>query len=146
MAQAALVRSILTDEMIELGRTLLTRLDEEGVVFEAALWLLDEEIQEWRLVLASGLIRTSGPRMLYRKIGRCLSGLGADRLIPLEMVSVVDERSQLVQSLRRALGSATSVDGTRLDGATIEGTRLPGCVLYRLRARQRIAAAKAKAS
>jgi hypothetical protein len=38
---------------------LLIGLDELGVNIDTAFWLLDEEIAEWRLILATGLIRTT---------------------------------------------------------------------------------------
>ncbi len=41
------------------GRSLLIGLDELGVNIDTAFWLLDEEIAEWRLILATGLIRTT---------------------------------------------------------------------------------------
>jgi hypothetical protein len=36
------------------------------------------------------------------------------------------------------LGTGASVDGTRLDNATIGGVRIPGCLLYRLSTRQKV--------
>lgn len=136
MAQTGLVKTTLTPEMIEAGRELLARLDALGTVFDAAFWLFDEEIGEWRLVLASRSVRTSGSRILYRKVNGALSKLGAAEVLSLEMISIVDQRDPVVRLLMGALGTAASVDGVRLDNATIDGVRIPGCFLYRLAGRQ----------
>jgi hypothetical protein len=54
------------------------------------------------------------------------------------MISIVGHRTPLVKSLRKTLGTAASVDGTRLDDAFIGGVSIPGCVLYRLSRRQKL--------
>jgi hypothetical protein len=43
-----------------------------------------------------------------------------------------------VKSLRKAVGTAASIDGTRLDNEFIDGVSIPGCVLYRLSRRQKL--------
>jgi len=144
VAEAVLVRTALTPEMIAAGRELLARLDALGTVFDAAFWLFDEEIGEWRLVFASRSIRTTGSRILYRKVNRALSKLDMTNVLSLEMISIVDQSDAIVQLLIGALGTAASVDGVRLDNAIIEGVRIPGCLLYRLARGQAGAARFAK--
>jgi len=130
--------------MIAAGRELLARLDALDPAFEAAFWLFDEEIGEWRLVLASRSVRNSGSRILYRKVNRALSKLGMAKALSLEMISIVDQRDPIVQLLIGALGTAASVDGVRLDNATIDGVHIPGCLLYRLTRGQARAASSGK--
>ena len=132
MAETVLMRADLTPAMIAGGRALLTGLDELGVSIDAALWLLDEEIAEWRLILASRLVRTDGPRILYRKVNRLLTKLRLQDVIWIDMVAIVDPHTRIVEALVGALGMTESVDGARLDNATIGGVRIPGCLLYRL--------------
>lgn len=146
MAETVLVRTALTPEMIAMGRELLVRLDALDTGFEAAFWLFDEEIGEWRLVLASPRVRISGSRILYRKVNRALAKLGAATVLSLEMISITDQRDPIVQSLVHALGSASSVDGVRLDNATVDGMRIPGSLLYRLTRRQWTTAGPTRAS
>lgn len=139
MAQAILVTSDLTPEMIATGRTLVTGLDGQGLIFDAAFWLLNEESSEWRLVLANRSVRKDGSRDLYNKVNRILARLRLQDAIWIGIVSIVDLRVPIVQSLRAALGTAGSVDGARLDNATIDGVRIPPCLIYRLSARQKLA-------
>lgn len=94
---------------------------------------------EWRLVLANRSVRRDGSRDLYNKVNRVLVRLRLQDTIWIGIVSIVDLRVPIVQSLRAALGTAGSVDGARLDNATIDGVRIPPCLVYRLTARQKLA-------
>jgi hypothetical protein len=139
MAETVLVRPDLTPEMATAGRALLAGLDAHGIIFDAAFWLLDEESGEWHLVLSSRSVRKDGSLSLYHKVNRVLSRLQLQDAIWIGEISIVDDRTQIVQSLRGALGTAASVDGARLDNATIGGVRIPGCMLYRLSPRHKVA-------
>jgi hypothetical protein len=138
MAETLLVRPDLTPEMATAGRALLAGLGAHGIIFDAAFWLLDEESGEWHLVLSSRSVRKDGSFSLYHKVNRVLSRLQLQDAIWIGEISIVDDRAQIVQSLRGALGTTASVDGARLDNATIGGMRIPGCMLYRLSTRQQV--------
>lgn len=132
MAETVLVRPDLTADMIAGGRTLLGYLDQLDIPVEAAFWLLDEDVPAWHLVLASPQMRTQGSIAMYRKVDKALGKLQLRETIWIGMVSVVDPHAKIVQLLVDALGMTTSVDGARLDNATIGGVRISGCLLYRL--------------
>jgi hypothetical protein len=138
MAETVLVKSDLTPEMAAAGRTLLAGLDAHGIIFDAAFWLLDEESGEWHLVLSSRSVRKDGSLSLYHKVNRVLSKLQLRDTIWIGNISIVDDRAQIVQSLRGALGTGASVDGTRVENATIGGVRIPGGMVYRLSPRQKV--------
>ncbi len=138
MAETVLVRSDLTPGMIVAGRRLVAGLDAQGLVFDAAFWLLDEDSANWHLVLASRSVRKDGSLSLYNRVNRALGKLQLQNVIWIGQIAIVDQRTPVVQSLRSALGAAGSVDGARLDNATIAGIRIPACLLYRLWAKQGI--------
>jgi hypothetical protein len=144
MAETVLVKADLTSDMIAAGRGLLTGLDAHGMIFDAAFWLLDEESGNWHLVLSSRSVRKDGSLALYHKVNRVLTKLRLQGAIWIGVISIVDHRAQIVQSLREALGTAGSVDGVRLDNATIDGVRVPACLVYRLSAKQKLAAQAGK--
>jgi hypothetical protein len=124
--------------MIEAGRRLLRHLDTAGTVFDTAFWLLDEDVDEWRLIMASQAVRTDGPKILYHKVNQALSALDLTGILSIDMVSIVNDQFPLVERLIGVLGTASSVDGLRLDNATVDGMRLPGCLLYRLTPKQMV--------
>ena len=139
MAETVLVRTDITPELIEAGRSLLIALDTQAPRFDAALWLMNEESGRWRLVLASRNIRKNGSVKLYQQVAKVIEKLDMAHLIWIGMISIVDLHTPIVEALRQRLGTAASVDGARLDDATIGSTRILGCVLYRLSAKQKLA-------
>ena len=140
MAQALLVNSELTTTMVAAGRRLLAHLDSRNVIFDAALWLRDDELGEWRLMLSNADVRRNGPKVYYHCLNLAISELKLADVLRIEMISVVDAHTPLIELLLNALGVAASVDGARLDNAIIGTERLPGCLLYRLTRKQALAA------
>jgi hypothetical protein len=138
MAETILVRSALATRMIEAGRTLVVGLDQAGLGFEAAFWLLDEESGIWHLVLSTKAVKLDGSRELYAKVHKVLLNLRLQSDISLRMISIVGDKTPVVKSLREVLGAPASVDGAVLDDAYIGKVRLPGCFLYRLSRRQKL--------
>jgi len=138
MTETILVGSDLSPRMIEVGRSLVVGLDQHGLVFEAAFWLLDQESAIWHLVLSTKAVKMDGSLALYSQVHKVLLNLGLQADIWIGMISIVGDKTPMVKSLRDVLGAAASVDGTRLDDAFVGGARLPGCVLYRLSRRQKL--------
>jgi len=131
--------------MIEAGRALVAGLDAQDMGFEAAFWLMDEENGRWHLVLSSRAVKIGGSRALYGDVDRTISALRLNQYIWIGMVSIVGHRTPLLKSLHQALGTPSSVDGTRLDGAFVGGVSIPGCRLYRLSRKQRLSPVSSEA-
>lgn len=138
MGETVLVRADLTPRMVDAGRELVIGLDTRGLGFEAAFWLMDEDNGRWHLVLSSRAVKFDGSRAQYAAIHKVLLSLRLQNDIWIGMISIVGHRTPLIRSLREALGPAAAVDGVRLDNAFIDGVSLPGCMLYRLSARQKL--------
>jgi hypothetical protein len=83
---------------------------------------------------------------LYGKVDEILMDMEFGVRFWIGMVTIEDMRSKLMQALVSVLGNAASVDGARLDYATVIGIRLPPCLLYRLTAVQRLGAGRRAAS
>lgn len=124
--------------MIEAGRSLVAGLDQNGLAFEAAFWLLDQESAIWHLVLSTKAVKMDGSRALYSQVHKVLLNLGLQADIWIGMISIVGDKTPLVKSLREVLGAAACIDGTHLDNAFVGGMPLPGCLLYRLSRRQKL--------
>ena len=129
MADTVLLVADLARDLIEAGRTLIRKLDSRSVRFDVAFWLMDPENGSWRLHLGASSVRETGSLALYEKVDTILTEMGFGVRFWIGMVTIEDLRSKLVQALISKLGSAESVDGTRLDYATVNGVRVPPCVL-----------------
>jgi protein-tyrosine phosphatase len=62
------IKEILSDEIVAAGRRLLQRLDAQQADVRCAFWFLMEEERQWKMVLVSPLVDSSGPRDFYKRV------------------------------------------------------------------------------
>lgn len=134
----------LSQEMIDEGRKLVQRLDDEGMEIGAALWLLDDEAGRWNLVLAAPDIRRSGPLALYRMAARALARLGQPEEIPIERVTIADPQSELIRSIATVPLRGEKLAGQRVNGTLADRVHIEDAYIYRQAARARPHRARAK--
>jgi hypothetical protein len=103
MAEEILVKEQLTPEMITVGREMSLRLLEKGFKLICSLWLYHLDSNSWRLVLASPIVDSEGPRRAYEIIEQILQE-NWEMGIWLRDISAVSPSDPLVQALRRSLG------------------------------------------
>ena len=130
MAEDAIVKEQLTDEMIEAGARLTAQLDEAGVPIVAALWLFQPEINEWRLLFASPEVRTQGPRAVYAKVREAVDSVAGPRL-PLSNIGLMDTEDELVRQLNKAMQTGPGIARIRFSRNVIEGHFIDDALIYR---------------
>lgn len=130
MAEELLVKEVLTDEMVAAGFALTRALDRSGWPLVGALWLFDSENHEWRLVLASPLVREEGPRAAYERVAEALRAMKTP--LPLESVAVVNPDDQRVRLLASVYASNQDVEGRRFTRSAIGGHFIDDAYIYRL--------------
>jgi hypothetical protein len=84
---------------IDAGRKLLEGLDCAKFDVRAAFWFYREESEEWRLYIATPLVKKLGPREAYSKVLDVIKEPQIEG-IDLSKVSVVDVTDGLVSILR----------------------------------------------
>jgi hypothetical protein len=99
MAEEILVKEQLTPEMITVGREMSLRLREKGFKLVCSLWLYHLDSNSWRLVLASPIVDSEGPRRAYEIIEQILQE-NWEMGIWLRDISAVSPSDPLVQALR----------------------------------------------
>jgi hypothetical protein len=138
MAETILVRTDLAPRLVEAGRELVAGLDSHGLEFEAAFWLMDDEFGRWHLFLSSQAVKFDGMRSQYAEVRKVTSALGLEDDIRTGMISIIGHRTPLMRALRKAVKSAATVDGVRLEDTFIDREYIPACILYRLSKRQKL--------
>lgn len=68
MAEEILVTESLSDQMIKSGAKLVGRLDASNSEVKSAFWLYSPEERLWKLVIASDLVVSEGPRNFYKRV------------------------------------------------------------------------------
>ena len=133
MAKELVVRETLTDEMILVGKKITERLDDTGIKPNAAFWFFPVDGDVWKLILASSLVRTEGPRKMYMKVHEAIADLPEDLpTLALKDITVVNDRDQLVSLLKKAVKTGIGLSDIRLSKSAINGTYIEDALIYRL--------------
>ena len=130
MATAALV-----DAEMNLGRELISSLQQAGFPVNAALWLYFPEASEWRFLIATPMVDQKGPLATYREVQRALKSFVPSE-IPLRRITVVGPQDELVQALRSAIRTGAGC-GIRITNNTINNFFVEDAYIYRLQAGNR---------
>ena len=131
MAEATLVKEVLTDDMIAAGAAVTRALDAAGWPVVASLWLFDAESNQWRLVLASPTVTQTGPLAAYRRVGEALGALNL--ALPLGGLSVVPPDDPTVRALASAFRPGMHIEGRRVSRTAINGLFVDDAYLYRIK-------------
>jgi hypothetical protein len=75
-----------------------------------------------------------------------LTKLHIEEVIWIDMISIIDPHTRVVEALVGALGMTESVGGMRLENAVFGGVRIPACLIYRLAAKPKARARTVRAA
>ena len=132
MAKDILVTESLSDSMIKAGAKLIERLDAENAQVKSAFWLYFSEDKSWKLIIASPLVDSEGPREYYKRVVTANSAAANDEeTVSLHDISVTNTSNQIVQLLKMAIGTGTGTSGIRFSRNTINGLFIEDSYLYR---------------
>lgn len=127
MAQATLL-----DSDIEAGRLLVEALDAADFHVSAALWVFNEEGEEYRLMVASPFVEKHGKHKAYTKIALVLVKSDLERRLPLIRVQAVRRDEPIVAAVRRvARTGERGLAGMRLTNNLVDGFYIPDVYVYR---------------
>ena len=132
MAKDILVTESLTDSMMKAGAKLVERLDSDNAEVKSAFWLYISEEKIWKLIIASPLVDSEGPRIFYKKIDDA-NRLADDteEIVSLNDVGVTNPTNQIVQLLKFAIGTGGGISGIRFSRNTINGMFIEDTYIYR---------------
>ena len=132
MTEDTVVKEFLTEQMIDAGEKLATKLVARGLPLSAALWIYVPEINDWRLLFASKKVEEEGPLSVYRKIQEALEILGDEvKAAPFEVIKITDSRDQLIPLSQVALKTNKDVKRLRFSKNTIHGHYIEDALIYR---------------
>lgn len=131
MDKAVLVTGSLSPDMVEAGANVIRLLDQSKFIVDAAFWFYLPDSAQWRLVLASPKVATSGPKHAYGQVQSVLAQMPDPRL-SLADVAVVDSDDPLVVLLRRLIRTEMEISGIRLTRSTVNGVLIEDAHIYRL--------------
>jgi hypothetical protein len=123
--------TVLSPDIIQMGKQLLERLDKAQFSIKAAFWLYSSDSNRWRLVFASPSVAQSGPKQFYRAIQSNLLR-SPHRDISLSDVAVVDSSAPLILLLATAIRTGPGISDIRFTHNFINGVLVEDAYIYRL--------------
>jgi len=127
------VKKQLVSMKVSEGGRLLQALDSSEYPVNSALWFLSED-EEWRLILATPLVDSEGPRSAYENLQRFLSTSSPDYDITLEEVSLLSPRHALFEVFRRAIVTGPGVSEIRFTESSVDNLFIEDALVYRIAA------------
>ncbi len=132
MAKDTLVTENLSDSMIETGKLLIERLDKCNAEVKSAFWFYSSDDKIWKLIIASPLVASNGPREYYKKVIEANSTAKDDeKVISLNDIAVTDISNQIVQLVKITINTGDGISGIRFSKNTINGVFLEDMYIYR---------------
>jgi hypothetical protein len=120
-----------TEPNLGAGAELLKALDKRDLQVNAALWRLDEDSREWRLLIASPRVEKPGPTWFLKHIQDALKKAGSGlRLRDIEVHSPRDPEIALFRGVLSTGGKGAQV--VRFARNIIKGTFVEDAYIYRL--------------
>ena len=127
-----MAKGTLVGADIDLGLHVLSILDAARFPVTTALWLLNEEFGEWRLVLASPAYDKLGPNEAYLQALKALADVDR-KLVTQPPMTLLSNRHSLIRGLRQLFAKAASVEGMRLGGQSVGAVWIDEAYVYRVR-------------
>jgi len=121
-------KETLVKEDIEMGKELVRTLDKNGLEITSAFWLYLQDMDDWRLMLATILADTEGPIKVYTRILRILQ----DRNLPFDSISVISPNDSINKLLTSFTRTGYNLCDIRFTKNTINGVLIDDAYIYRL--------------
>ncbi len=132
MAKDILVTDRLTDIMTNSAAHLIAQLDKNDAQIKSAFWFFNPEKKMWRLILASPLVSTEGPRLFYKRILNATKELGDDELICLHDITASTMSNKIVQLIKTAVATKNNdISDIRYSKNAVNGTFIEDSLIYR---------------
>jgi len=122
----------LFESDLKFGKRITEQLKATKFPFKGALWLYDEDADDWRLVIGSDLVDTEGHREAYLRLRQAISSVGGTSFQRMR-ITVVSPNSPVFAALRSAFANEADVEGERLLNTTVRGVFVPDAYLYEIR-------------
>ncbi len=132
MAKDILVMDALSDQMIEAGAKLIERLDADNSEVKGAFWFFSPEDNKWKLIIASPLVGSEGPKKFYKRVIAANQSADAEEVIvSLNDIEAVNTHRQIVQLMKSAVKTGDGLSGIRFSRNTINGVFIEDAYIYR---------------
>ena len=125
-------KTALVTEDIELGEK-ATRAVRSELPVSASFWYYFPDAEEWRLVVATSLFESQGPRTTYSRIQKAIKHAGLTEQLPVYRVAAMSPNDSLIKLMRLAVRTGPGITGIRFTGNAINNVLIEDAYIYLLR-------------
>jgi hypothetical protein len=127
-----MVNKDLTQDMINSGIEIITRLDKIGEYSNAILWIYFPEYQSWKLTFTFAEIGEKGPKYYYNIIQKIILNNKNKITISLDDIYLSIPNSPLITSVASVINTGNKITNTRMVNMVINGHVIPDAHIYRI--------------
>ena len=131
MAEEAVVKEALTEEMKNDGAALTRALDESGWPVVASFWYFESDYNRWKLMLASPRVSSDGAKEAYGTVIRALDALHQPRS-NVNHITVIAPDHPIVRALASEVQTGWTIGGKLHTARAIKGRFIEDAYLYRM--------------
>ncbi len=121
-----MAKTSLVDKYINDGRRLISALDRDGFLIDTAMWFYSEELDEWRLIVATPLVDQLGLRETLRRVQSIMGNLTSISL-SLSDISLLSPDNNLVNAIKTTVRRSKDVT---LKGTVTNGILVNDAYIY----------------
>ena len=128
-------KRILVEGDINVGEALVRELDRvRNLSVDGALWLLDPETEEWRLIVVLGTLDKLGSRKTYRRMHGALHRATKESDVGVNDVFLLSPSNAMIRDIAKVVSTpgAPEVGSIRLASTSVNGRLIPDAYVYRV--------------
>ncbi|NQS96991.1 MAG: hypothetical protein HQ591_00905 [candidate division Zixibacteria bacterium] len=127
-----MVKTLLVEQDISDGESLIKAIEETGFQIKAALWYYFPESETWRLIIASPEYDRKGSKEVYSIIHSILLEVQPPIGLDITDISVVSPNKDIIKVLTDIFGGGKDVWRMRLGHQVIGNIYIDDAILYRV--------------
>jgi len=125
-------KTTLVNEYIEEGIRIIESVDQKSLDINAAMWFYLEDLDEWRLFIASPAVDDEGPKVVYSIVQSVLGEAELPFELTINDISIISPNHHLILLMKKAIKTGHGISGIRFSKNVIDNTLIEDAYIYRM--------------
>jgi hypothetical protein len=125
-------KTTLVKEYIEEGKRIIESLDKKSLDINAAMWFYLEDLDEWRLFIASPAVDDKGPKGVYSIVQYVVGSAEIPFGLTINDISIISPKHHLILLMKKAIKTDHGISGIRFLKNVIDNTLVEDAYIYRM--------------
>jgi hypothetical protein len=125
-------KTTLVKEYIEEGKRIIESLDQKSLDISAAMWFYLQDLDEWRLFIASPAVDDKGPKEVYSIVQSVLGKAELPFELTINDISIISPNHKLILLMKKATKTDHGISGIRFTKNVVDNTLIEDAYIYRM--------------